>query len=230
MDTLERALPLAFLLCLFILLPGCGSQPSPEQDPAAFTANFAAAAASGDRKALDAYQGNTYRLNGVVDALVPGQYILVRCPDTVDLRVCLPQEELEALTLDAVIGLEGTVKEVEAEKLGDMARWKIRMEPAHITDRAFEVTGEVEEIFHDWNREGQDYAAIWDSSVVQDRQINIYLPEGHHVKAGDSLTARGALLAPSNPEEFSVAYIHGRGTPEVFVMPEAELVEKGAGQ
>lgn len=226
----ERALPLAFLLCLFILFSGCESRPSPEQDPAAFTADLAAAAASGDGKALDAYQGNTYRLNGAVDALVPGQYILVRCPDTVDLRVYLPQEELEALAPDAVVGLEGTVKEVQREKYGDIIRAEMILEPAHSIGNTFEVTGEVEEISHDWVRNGQDYAAIWDSSVVQDRQINIYLPEGHDVRVGDTLTARGALLAPSNPEEFSIGFIRGRGTPEVFVMPEPDSVEKGAGQ
>jgi len=217
------------LLCLLLFF-GCKSQPSAEQSPAAFTADFAAAANSGDEKKLTVYEGNTYKLNVKVDGIVSYKYIHVSCTDKANIRVYVPQEELESLSRDDVVALEGTVKEIKVEKYSDMVRVEMTMDPAHIIDHTFEVTGEVKEIFHDWDRDGQDYAAIWDSSVVLDRQINIYLPKDHDVQVGDSLTARGALLAPSHPEEFAIAYIRGLGTPDVFVMPEPDFVQKGVSE
>lgn len=208
--------------CLFII-SGCQSGQHTGQDPANFIAEFTAVAETGDEKALAAYKGNTYRLNVEVDGVVFDQYIHIRCTNHAKISAYVPAEDLDNLKAGCVVSLEGTVKEVKADVMGDI---EMTMDPAHVVGDVFEIIGEVEEIFHDWDRGGQDYAAIWDSSVIRDRQINVYLPEGHNVQVGDRLSAQGALVAPLYPEEFTVAYIRGRETADVFVMPEPDMVQK----
>lgn len=222
MDRKIKCLLISMLFLVLSLFSGCKSQSSTEQNPAAFTADFITAVDSGDRNALASYEGNTYRLHVKVDGIVMNQYIHVGCTDKAKISVYVPQAELESLHADDVAALEGTVKRIESSKTGGV---RMIIDPARMVDRVFEVAGEVEEIYHDWSRDGQDYAAIWDSSVVLNRQINIYLPKGHHVRVGDKLAARGALLAPSRPQDFSIGFIRGRGPTEVFIMLEPEWVE-----
>lgn len=211
----------AALACLF--LPACQSQEQPEQTPAGFTASFAAAVSSGDEKALAAYQGNTYQLNARVDGILPGEGVSIRCPGESRITAALSQEELEGLQAGEVIALEGTVKEVQAHSSGVT---EMVLDPAQVVGREFEITGQVEKIFHDWERDGQDYAALWDSSVVENRQVNVYLPQGHEVQEGDTITAQGALTAPSDLGELGVGLLPGNQSAAVFLMYEPNAVQK----
>lgn len=212
----------AALCCLCLLGWGCREK-GPETTPAGFTASFAAAVSSGDEKALAAYQGNTYRLNARVDAVLPGEGVSIRCPGESRITAALSQEELEGLQAGEVIALEGTVKEVQAHSSGVT---EMVLDPAQVVGREFEITGQVEKIFHDWERDGQDYAALWDSSVVENRQVNVYLPQGHEVQEGDTITAQGALTAPSDLGELGVGLLPGKQSAAVFLMYEPNSVQK----
>ena len=216
-----KCLLAAALACLF--LPACQSQEQPEQTPAGFTASFAATVSSGDEKTLAAYQGNTYRLNARVDAVLPGEGVSLHCSGSARITAALPQEELEGLQAGEVIALEGTVKEVQAHSSGAA---EMVLVPAHVAGKEFEITGKVEKIFHDWERDGQDYAALWDSTVVESRQVNVYLPQGHEVQEGDTITARGALFAPADLGELSIGFLPGNQSAAVFLMYEPNSVQK----
>lgn len=222
---MKKILPQALLLLVFLTLSSCKAETAPAaQDPAAFVAQFTQTAQSGDEAALRAYEGNTYRFNARAEGIVSGQYILVRCTDRVRIRAYLPPEELEDLSPGEVIGLEGSVKEVKMKTYGDMPNVQMILDPAHVAGDVFEITGEVEAVFQDLGRDGQKCAAVWDNSVMLERQINVYLPENPEVRVGDRITARGGLLGPSDPDQFCMAYIPDRGFPEVFVMPEPLFV------
>ncbi len=138
--------------------------------------------------------------------------------------------ELETLEAGCVVTVEGQVKEARIKNYGDMVNAWMIMDPAKVQKSSFEVAGQVEEIFSGWARDGQEFAAIWNSTVVLDQQINIYLPEDHTIQVGDTITAQGALLAPAGPEEFCTAYIRGREPGGVFVMPEPVLLQKETGK
>ena len=211
----------AALACLF--LPACQSQEQPEQTPAGFTASFAATVSSGDEKALAAYQGNTYQLNARVDAVLPGEGVSLHCSGSARITAALPQEELEGLQVNEVIALEGTVKEVAAQSNG---LTEMVLDPAHVVGKEFEITGQVEKIFHDWERDGQDYAALWDSTAVENRQVNVYLPQGHEVQEGDTITVQGALVAPADLGELGVGLLPGNQSATVFLMYEPNAVQK----
>ena len=212
----------AALCCLCLLGWGCREK-GPETTPATFTAAFSAAVSSGDETALAAYQGNTYRLNARVDGILPGEGVSIRCPGKARITAALPQEELEGLQVNEVIALEGTVKEVAAQSNG---LTEMVLDPAHVVGKEFEITGQVEKIFHDWERDGQDYAALWDSSVVENRQVNVYLPQGHEVQEGDTITVQGALVAPSDLGELGVGLLPGNQSATVFLMYEPYSVQK----
>ena len=212
----------AALCCLCLLGWGCREK-GPETTPATFTAAFSAAVSSGDEKTLAASQGNTYRLNARVDAVLPGEGVSIRCPGESRITAALSQEELEGLQAGEVIALEGTVKEVQAHSSGVT---EMVLDPAQVVGREFEITGQVEKIFHDWERDGQDYAALWDSSVVENRQVNVYLPQGHEVQEGDTITAQGALTAPSDLGELGVGLLPGNQSAAVFLMYEPNAVQK----
>lgn len=212
----------AALCCLCLLGWGCREK-GPETTPATFTAAFSAAVSSGDETALAAYQGNTYQLNARVDAILPGEGVSLRCPGESRITAALPQEELEGLQAGEVIALEGTVKEVQAHSSGVI---EMVLDPAHVVGREFEITGKVEKIFHDWERDGQDYAALWDSTVVESRQVNVYLPQGHGVEEGNTITAQGALTAPADLGELGVGLLPGNQSAAVFLMYEPNSVQK----
>lgn len=220
-----RLLLTGLLLCL-LLLPGCGGPAPTKSTPASFTADLTVAAESGDEKALSAYKGNTCQLNAKVENVLPDGYITVRCTDSVRIRLSIPQEELQGLKMGDVLALEGAVNEVEIKQYGGMSNVTMTMDPAHVTGNVFAITGEVEKIYHDWDRDGQDYAAMVDNSVVQGRQVNIYLPEGHGLREGDSLSAKGTLTAPGDYAGGLLAASE-KGGPEVFVMYEPEALQKG---
>lgn len=212
----------AALCCLCLLGWGCREK-GPETTPATFTAAFSAAVSSGDETALAAYQGNTYRLNARVDAILPGEGVSIRCPGESRITAALPQEELEGLQAGEIIALEGTVKEVQVHSSGVT---EMVLDPAHVVGREFEITGQVEKIFHDWERDGQDYAALWDSTVVESRQVNVYLPQGHGVEEGNTITAQGALTAPADLGELGVGLLPGNQSAAVFLMYEPNSVQK----
>ena len=212
----------AALCCLCLLGWGCREK-GPETTPATFTAAFSAAVSSGDETALAAYQGNTYRLNARVDAVLPGEGVSLHCSGSARITAALPQEELEGLQAGEVIALEGTVKEVQAHSSGAA---EMVLVPAHVAGKEFEITGKVEKIFHDWERDGQDYAALWDSTVVESRQVNVYLPQGHEVQEGDTITARGALFASADLGELSIGFLPGNQSAAVFLMYEPNAVQK----
>ncbi len=217
---------LTFLLPLcFLILFGCQAEElsGQEQTAAGFIAGFAGAAASEGEQALAAYAGNTYQLNARVGGLPSQGNIYIRCSSTAGISATVPLEEWEALEIGQVIALEGTVKAVNTSRFGNA---EMILEPAHVTGDVFELTGEVKGVYHDWARDGQEYASIWDSSIVKDRQINIYLPEDHQVCGGDIITARGSLVAPSNLGELGIAVLPDRRTDEVFIMYEPNRVQK----
>lgn len=217
---LSLFLTFLFPLC-FLFLFGCqAEEPSDrEQTAAGFIAGFAGAAASEDEQALAAYVGNTYQLNARVGGLPSQGNIYIRCSNTAKISATVPLDEWEALEVGQVIALEGTVKAVK-----DNA--EIILEPAHVTGDVFKLTGKVKGVYHDWGRDGQEYALIWDSSIVKDRQINIYLPEDHQVCEGDTITAQGSLVAPGDLGELGIAVLPDRQTDEVFLMYEPNRVQK----
>ena len=212
----------AALCCLGLLGWGCREK-GPETTPATFAAAFSAAVSSGEETALAAYQGNTYRLNARVDAVLPGEGVSLHCSGSARITAALPQEELEGLQAGEVIALEGTVEEVQAHPSGVT---EMVLDPAQVVGREFEITGKVEKIFHDWERDGQDYAALWDSTVVESRQVNVYLPQGHGVEEGDTITARGTLFAPADLGELSIGFLPGNQSAAVFLMYEPNSIQK----
>lgn len=211
------------LLCLF-LLPGCNTKAPVEASPASFTAGFAAEAGAGDEKALDAYRGGSYQLNAKVEAVLP-DHIVIQCTDRARIHLYLPQEELQGLQVGDVAAFEGTVKELDVKKFGDMSHVTMTMEPASFVGDVFEITGEVEAIFHDWDRDGQDYIAMMDDSVAQGKQVNIYLPEGHGFQEGDMFSARGVLAVPVGYQGGGLS-VSEDGAAESFVMYEPDSLQK----
>lgn len=226
---MRRTLSTAFLAVIlpvcFFWLCGCqaGELPNREETAAGFISDFAEAAASDDGQALAAYVGNTYQINARVSGLSPDGVISIRCSSTAKISVTVPLEEWKALQIGQVIALEGTVKRIDTDQLGGA---EMVLEPAHVTGDIFEISGEVADVYHDLERDGQDYVIIWDNSVVKNRQINIYLPENHEVQKGDIITAQGSLFAPSNLGELGIAVFPDRNTDEVFIMYEPDTVQK----
>lgn len=220
-----RSLVLGLLLLSLSFLTSCQT----EQDPAAFTAGLAAAASSCDDKALAAYKGNTYQMNVQVAAVIRGEYVLAPCSDYVDIHVYLPPDELADLQNNDVIAVEGSVEDVEVKNFGGTYNVQMTVGSAHVVKTTFELTGEVEMIFHDWDRDGQDCAAIWDSSIVQDCQVCVYLPQGHDIQEGDVITAQGALCAPQDLGELGIGVLPDHKAPTVFIMYEPDFVQKEAG-
>lgn len=224
----RRYLPLALGLLLLSLLFLAGCQRS--QDPAAFTADLVAAASSGNDKALAAYKGKTCQMNVSVAAVVRDEYVMVGCSDYVSIQIRLPSDELVGLQINDVIAVEGTVEDVDVKVFGGMYNVRMTVGSAHVMETAFELTGKVEEIWRDWDKEDQYYAAIWDSSIVRDRQICVYLPQGHDIQKGDTITAQGALCAPQNLADLSIAYLPNHTGATVFIMYEPNSVHKEAGE
>lgn len=226
---MKKAVLMVIMAAAITFLYGCKKTPSAEITPQTFTASFASLVAGHDEKALAAYEGNTYRFNARAGA-ISSDKVLIYCSERAKIRIFLPQGELEKLQRNGIASFEGRVKEVKTETWNDKFSAEIVMEDARVIESIFEIKGRVEEIFWDCYHNEQYYAAIWDSSVFDDVQINIYLPDEHTLEPGDSFTARGALLYPSNPEEFVVAYLDRCGLSEVFVMPEPEFIRKEADQ
>lgn len=221
-----RPLVVGLLLLSLLFLAGCQRS----QDPAAFTAGLVAAASSGNDKALAAYKGKTYQMNVPVAAVMREEYALIRCSDYVSIRIFLPSDELAGLQINDVIAVEGTVEDVEVKIFGGVYNVQMTVGSAHIMETAFELTGKVEEVWRDWDKDDQYYAAIWDSSIVQDRQICVYLPQGHDIQKGDTITAQGALCAPQSLAELSIAYLPNHTGATVFIMYEPNFVQKEASE
>lgn len=220
-----RSLFLALLLAAISVLPGCKKSPPTEITPQTFTTIYASRTGARDAEALASYAGNRYTFNAKV-AGVTHEYVIVCCSDDADIHIVLPESELEQIERDDIATFEGTVKEVKTETWNDTFDAVMVIEDARLLEKTFEVTGVVEDVLWDCERDDQRYAAIWDSSIIIDRQISIYLPDPYMFEEGDRITARGKLVYPSSPEEFQVGYIRGRGFPEVFAMPYPEYVRK----
>lgn len=214
-----------FLLVCFLGLSGCQTRdmPNPEETAASFISDFAEAAASGNEQALATYVGNTYQINARISGLPSEGIVFIRCSNTARIKVTVPLEEWKTLQVGQVIALEGTAKSMETNGFGGA---ELFIEPANMTGNIFEISGEVENVYHDWGRDGQDYVLVWDSSVVKNRQINVYLPKNHEVQKGDIITARGTLFAPGNLGELGLAVFSDRNTDEVFIMYEPDMVQK----
>ena len=155
--------------------------------------------------------------------MLPGEGVSLHCSGSARITAALPQEELEGLQAGEVIALEGTVKEVQAHSSGVT---EMVLDPAQVAGKEFEITGKVEKIFHDWERDGQDYAALWDSTVVESRQVNVYLPQGHEVQEDSEIARRGALFAPADLGELSIGFLPGNQSAAVFLMYEPNSVQK----
>ena len=226
MKTLNKLIALA-MLCL-LPLAACKAGPV-DISPTEFIDSIAKTAGDGGEKALSAYVGRTCNFNARADKVVPGEYLKIVCSYQLELLLCLSPDELDKIEKYDVLGFEGTVKEIEA---GEGQRIRVIMDPVRVTDYTFQVTGKAEHIFNNFNQdgnwvdqdgnlleEGWDVAMFLDDSVIKGRQIDVYLPEGHGIQEGDSITVRGKITCPEY--YYGVTWIED--VPKQLVMLEPEL-------